>query len=231
MTTITRKKNNPRQLSAKDWTVPILLILLSLVPVMGGAFRMTQLSTGAEITVGNARFFADPIPVVLHIISITLYSILGAFQFSKGFRLWKPRLHRRMGWLLLPSGFVVALSGLWMSQFYDLPPLDGQFLYIQRLVFGWGMVGCLVLGALAIRQRKYKQHGAWMIRAYAIALGAGTQVVTYIPWFIVFGEANEFERAMLMGLSWVINIIVAEWIIQKRPNPTPRNQAQLAMSS
>ncbi|GAB5491881.1 MAG: DUF2306 domain-containing protein [Phototrophicaceae bacterium] len=230
MTAITRKKNNPRQLSRKDWTVPILLILLGLVPVMGGIFRMTQLSIGA-VTPDNARFFADPIPVVLHIISNILYSIFGAFQFSKGFRLWKPRWHRMIGRVLLPSGIIVALSGLWMSQFYDLPPLDGQFLYIQRLVFGWGMVACLILGALAIRQRKYKQHGAWMIRAYAIALGAGTQVLTYIPWFIVFGEANEFERAMLMGLSWLINIIVAEWIIQTRLQPKKPNQTSLAISA
>jgi hypothetical protein len=44
------------------------------------AFRLTQLSGGAEITPANSRFFASPLPVVLHIVGASLYAILGAFQ-------------------------------------------------------------------------------------------------------------------------------------------------------
>ncbi|HEX6941819.1 MAG TPA: hypothetical protein VF128_02760 [Gemmatimonadaceae bacterium] len=32
--------------------------------------------------------------------------------------------------------------------------------------------------------RKYAEHGDWMIRAYAIGMGAGTQVLAHLPWFI-----------------------------------------------
>ena len=40
------------------------------------------------------------------------------------------------------------------------------------------MILCLVLGLRAILRRDVPTHRAWMIRAYALGLGAGTQVVT-----------------------------------------------------
>ena len=70
---------------AASWLVAALL-LLSAIPLAAGAFRLTQLAGGAEITPANARFFASPLPVVLHIVSASVYAILGAFQFAPGFR-------------------------------------------------------------------------------------------------------------------------------------------------
>jgi uncharacterized membrane protein len=212
-----------RRLFSNDWLIPLGLIALSLIPALAGASRLVELGGGAEITSENARFFTSPVPVVLHIISVTLYSILGALQFSRGLRRRKIGWHRAIGRLLVPCGLVAALTGLWMSQFYDLPPVDGQILYVLRLIFGWGMVGCIVLGIVAIRRRDYAQHGAWMIRGYAIGLGAGTQVLTNLPWFIAFGTPGEFPRAVLMGAGWVINLAVAEWVIRKRPTRKTQN--------
>ena len=56
-----------------------------------------------------------------------------------------------------------------------------------------------------------------MIRGYAIGLGAGTQVLTHVPWFLLVGQPGEVARAVLMGAGWVINLVVAEWIIRKQP--------------
>lgn len=204
-----------------DWLVPAGLILLSAIPVLAGGARIAELSSGAEITPDNARFFASPLPVVLHIVSVTLYSILGAFQFARRFRQRNHRWHRAAGWLLVPSGLIAALSGLWMTQFYPLPESDGEILYGLRLFFGSAMLLSILLAVVEIRRRNFRQHGAWMMRAYAIGLGAGTQALTHLPWFLFFGTPDEFTRAMLMGAGWVINLVVAEWIIHKR---TPRQK-------
>lgn len=211
-----------------EWLVPAALILLSLIPAIAGAARINELTRGAEITPDNARFFASPLPVVLHILSVTLYSLLGAFQFAPGFRLRRPKWHRTAGWLLVPSGLVAALSGLWMTQFYPWPEGDGELLYVFRLLFGSAMVLSLGLGAAAIRRRNYARHGAWMMRGYAIGMGAGTQVLTHLPWFLFFGTPDEFTRAMLMGAGWVINLVVAEWIIRKRLTH-PRHAVAMVM--
>src|SRR5437588_7224964 len=77
------------------------------------------------------------------------------------------------------------------------------------------MAASMVLGVDAVRRRDVKAHGAWMIRAYAIGMGAGTQVLTHLPWFILVGKPGETARGVLMGAGWVINVIVAEWIIRR----------------
>ena len=73
-----QKPKAPRKPRSAKWVVAAL-ILLSAIPLAAGAFRLSQLAGGAEITPANARFFASPAPVVLHIVSVTLYALLGAF--------------------------------------------------------------------------------------------------------------------------------------------------------
>ncbi|MDJ0753279.1 MAG: DUF2306 domain-containing protein [Ardenticatenaceae bacterium] len=204
--------------------IPTGLILLSLVPSVGGTFRLFQLATGTGITPETARFFAQPFPVVAHIISVILYSLLGALQFAPRFRRRHLKLHRRIGRILIPAGFVTAISGLWMSHFYPWPAYDGIALYIMRLLVGGGMIIALVLATDTIRRRKFRQHGAWMIRAYALAMGAGTQVFSHIPIFVLQQEFTLTNRALAMGAGWLINILVAEWVIATRLRPTRRNQ-------
>ena len=197
-----------------DWLVPALLILLSLVPAVAGTARLAQLVGGAE-TAENARFFAQPIPVVLHVLVVIPYSILGALQFSPGFRRRRRAWHRGAGRLLGAFGLVAALTGLSMAHFYPWPEGDGTGVYLFRLVFGTAMAVSIVLGIDAVRRRNFVSHGAWMMRGYAIGLGAGTQVLTHLPWFILVGKPGELARGILMGAGWVINVAVAEWIIGK----------------
>lgn len=208
-----------------DWLVPAALIALSLIPVAAGVFRLVQLGGGAEITPDNARFFAAPLPVVLHIISVSVYCILGAFQFAPGFRRRKPNWHRAAGRFLVPCGLIAALSGLWMTQFYPPVDNDGDLLYGIRLLFGSAMVLSIVFGLAAIRRRDFARHSAWMMRGYAIGLGAGTQAFTHLPYFLFEGMQGALGRALAMGAGWVINLVVAEWIIRRRPTYPVRNAA------
>jgi uncharacterized membrane protein len=203
-----------------DWLIPVALIVLSMVPALAGTARVVQLGGAADITPENARFFASPLPVLVHIPSAIIYSILGAFQFSPGFRRRHRQWHRTAGRILLPAGFLVALSGLWMAHFYPWPAGDGQLVYVERLVFGSAMVLSLVLGIDAIRRRDFNTHGVWMTRAYAIGLGAGTQVLTHLPWFMfVDVKPGELARGVMMGAGWMINVLFAEWLIRNRMGP------------
>ena len=198
------------------------LILLSAIPLAGGAFRLNQLASGAEITPENARFFASPLPVVLHIVGAGIYALLGAFQFVS--RLWQRGVgwHRWVGRLLLvPCGLIVGLSGVWMTLFYpgtnSTDGIGAVLLYALRLLFGSGMVFSILYGFIAIRRGDMIRHRAWMTRAYAIGLGAGTQVLTGMVGEFTIGTPNELENALLMGTAWVINLAVAEWAIRKKP--------------
>ncbi len=211
-----------------SWWVPAGLIALSIVPVVAGAARMAGLAGGGQIAPANARFFASPGPVALHIVSATVFSLLGALQFApRGPKMsaW----HRRAGWLALPAGVIVALSGLWMTVFYPRAEGDGAILDVLRFVFGSGMLVSMVLGFVSILKRDFAQHGAWMTRGYAIGMGAGTQVLTHLPWVLVLGMPGVSTRTFLMGAAWVINLVVAEWWI-RRSARVDRDRPRLAQA-
>ena len=208
------------------WLIPAGLLVLSLVPAIAGAARLTQLVGGTAVTPENARFFAAPVPVMLHIPAAIVFSILGAFQFSPLVRRRHPRWHRAAGRVLIPAALLVALTGLWMAASYPWPAGDGQGVFALRLVFGGAMLLSVIFGVDAIRRRRFAEHGEWMTRAYAIGMGAGTQVLTHLPWFILVDlTPGETPRAVMMGLAWVINLAVAEWVIRR---PTVRARPAMA---
>jgi uncharacterized membrane protein len=206
---------NPQSASWRDWRVAALLVALSLVPALAGGARLGEMARGANVTPANARFFAAPIPVVLHILAVIPFSIAGAFQFVPRVRRYHRTWHRRAGYVLVVCGLVAALTGLWMTEFYPWPAGDGVAVYVMRLVAGTAMLASILAGLGAIRRRDFEVHGAWMRRAYAIGMGAGTQVLTHLPWFIFVGRPGETPRAFLMGAGWMINVIVAELVIRR----------------
>lgn len=220
MTEASTLRPAPRKTNtATQWLPPVGLILLSLIPVIAGGLRLAELLSNPQITANNARFVGAPIPVTLHIVTVTAFSLLGALQFVPSLRRGRTSWHRRVGQILIPAGLVVALSGLWMTLFYDRPPGDGQSLVVIRVIVGALMLGSIVLAIQAIRRRDFPTHGAWMTRAYALALGAGTQVLTILPWVALVGPIganDELPRSVLMTAAWVINLAVAEYVIRRR---------------
>src|SRR5919199_1006438 len=73
-----QKATAPARHVAAGWLMPAGLLVLSAIPLTVGAFRLVELAGGAEITTANARFFASPLPVVLHIVAAAAYIVLGA---------------------------------------------------------------------------------------------------------------------------------------------------------
>ncbi|MGL4608499.1 MAG: DUF2306 domain-containing protein [Trueperaceae bacterium] len=211
----------PDRMDGSGFIVP--LILLSLVPTIAGTVRLVGLSSGETITPENARFHAMPLPVVIHILGSLPFCILGTFQFAPGFRKHYPTLHRTMGKWLMVAGLASGLSGLYMTLFYPISQqLQGPVLLIVRLLVGAGMALSIVMAWYRVRQRNIKEHRAWMLRAYALGQGAGTQVIVFLPWTLLLGEANGLTRDFLMTLAWVINFAFAEWLINK---PTSKTQS------
>ena len=220
-----RQTKSSRRARSATWVVPAALIFFGAMPVAAGVFRLVELAGGATITPANARFFASPLPVVLHIVGAGVYALLGAFQFAAGFRRRRPGWHRVAGRLLVPCGLLVGLSALWMTLFYPRPDGVGALLTALRLLFGSAMVVSIVLGVAAIRRRDVTGHRAWMLRGYAIALGAATQMLTLMVGEVIIGPPGELGRALLMGAGWAINLAVAEWAIRRRPAHPARTHA------
>ena len=192
--------------------VPASLLALGIVPVVAGLVRLAGLITG-RASADDARFFEHPLPVTLHILAVIPYSLLGALQFAPALR--RRGWHRAVGIPLVPLGLMAALTGLWMAQFYAWPKGDGEAVYLMRLIVGVAMTFAIVRGVASLWHHAYAAHGAWMLRGYALGMGAGTQVLTHLPWFVfVGGRPGEGSRAVMMGLAWIINAAVAEYVIR-----------------
>ena len=58
------------------------------------------------------------------------------------------------------------------------------------------------------------RHQAWMTRAYALALGAGTQVFTLGIGKALFGT-SALAYDLGLGAGWAINLAVAEYVIRR----------------
>ena len=116
-------------------------------------------------------------------------------------------------------------SALWLTLFYEAQPGTGELLYVLRLIFGVALVVCLVLGFTAVAARDFAAHRAWMIRAYAIGLAAGTQVFTEGFGGAIFGT-GVLAGDLAKGAGWVINLAVAEWAIRRPARRRRRTSAR-----
>jgi uncharacterized membrane protein len=200
----------------QGWRLPVALLVLGAIPLVAGTARLAGLVARVPVTPENARFFDSPIPVFLHVVGAIAFSVLGAFQLAPDLRRRHPGWHRAAGRMASIGGVAAGLSGLWMALFYPPQAQDGRVLLILRLFFGTGLVLCLAFGWHAAHRRRLARHGTWMVRAYAIGMGAGTQAVLHLPWAFMAATPGRASRAFLMGAGWVINLLAAEWLLTRR---------------
>jgi uncharacterized membrane protein len=211
----------PRSRDRSSWTVPAALIALVIIPLTAGALRVLEVVGGPHLLPENPRITASPAPLVVHVIAAGVFALLGALQFSARLRRRHRGWHRRAGRVLVPAGLLLAGSGLWLTLFFPGAP-GGTPLWMVRVVVGSVTAVSLVLGYIAIRRRDITAHRAWMIRAYALSVAAGTQTVTEGIGEALLG-VNDLSKFVGVTAGWVVNAAGAEWII-RRPatSRTPR---------
>jgi hypothetical protein len=122
---------------------------------------------------------------------------------------------------VVASAIFAALTGLWMTVMYPIPPeLQGGLLYAVRVLVSVAMLLSISFAVVSVMDGDIATHRAWMIRAYALGQGAGMQVVVLLPWMLLIGKPSMLQRDVLMSLAWLINLLVAEMAIQRW---SPRN--------
>ncbi|MEZ5187284.1 MAG: DUF2306 domain-containing protein [Microbacterium sp.] len=198
-----------RQRSTNAWLAVTGLLLLSALPIIGGVVRLSEVPA-----VAGSRPLASSVAAVAHIVAMTVYCLLGAFQFSPALR-GRRRWHRTAGRVLIPVGFVAALGAAWLAVFFSGPP-DQLPLAMVRLVFASAMLVFVALGTAAVIRRAFVMHGDWMARAYAIGVGNGTQSLVVILWTVPLGEVDAWGETWLVATGTLITVFVAELLIRRR---------------
>lgn len=211
-----------RHPARRGWRLAAGLVLLGTIPLTAGVLRLSQLAGGSTVIPADPRFDVFPLALVVHILASAGFAFAGVLQFMPRFRRRHPTWHRRTGRLLVVAGLLVVTSALWLTLFYEAQPGTGPVLHLFRLVVAPAMGACLVLGFTAIRRGDITAHRAWMIRAYALGLGAGTQVFTEGIGEAVFGT-GVLTGDLAKGAAWILNLAVAEWAICRPAVPQRRH--------
>lgn len=196
------------------WPTAAGLLALLAVPLTFGGLRLAQLAGGPAV-LPDERFPELPFALVIHIVAAAVYGLGGLAQFLPRFRRRHARWHRRAGRVIAAAGLLVGLSAAWMTLVYPAQPGTGAALFVLRLVASTALVLFIGLGVTAARRRDLATHRAWMIRAYAIGVAAGTQVFTEGIGGALLGDgvvAGDLSK----GAAWLLNLAVAEAVIRAR---------------
>ena len=202
----------------RSWPLITTLLVLSAIPVISGTLRLIEVAGGPAVMPTNHRYGTFPTALILHIVAAIVFALVGIMQFLPSVRRRHPAWHRRAGRMLVPAGLLVTGTGLAMTLFFEAQPNSGTLLYLFRIVFGTAMAASLVLGMTSIRRRDFAAHRAWMTRAYAIGLAAGTQAFTEGISEAIFGTGI-VTSDLSKGAGWIINLTIAELALRRPSRP------------
>jgi uncharacterized membrane protein len=216
MTTPSLAPNRPA--SRRSPTRPPLawwLVALLALPVVG--YAMAYAVVGAPMYPPSLAesFLARPWGIYPHVLFGSVALGLGAVQFNRWILLRHRALHRALGTIYVASSVLVGVAGLYMS-FYSF---GGRVTHL-----GFGALAVLLLATTAraytaARARSIAIHRQWMLRSYALVFAAVMLRIELPLLVMAFGEFTPAYQ-VVSWLSWVPNILWAEWYIRHTKNVT-----------
>lgn len=200
----------PRIFARPNWFACLLLIA-TIIPIVTAGIRVYQVPTG-QMPDDAVKFAVVPVSMFVHSLGGMLFGLLGPLQFAGVLKRRFGRLHRITGRIFVVSGLMLGLSSLRLLA--EFPDASTWVLISARLAAGLGLSLALIWAIFAIRRGNVEQHRAWMIRAYAVGMGAATISFIMLPIYLITGKPVEgYAADLLFVASWVINIAIAEWVI------------------
>jgi hypothetical protein len=190
-------------------TAWVVMALLGLIVV---AFAVqTILVPAARSEVAVAMFARFPLRAVLHMVSGMVMLVAGALNLDPGLRLRHRVLHRWLG-----RAYVAAVVIGGTAALLAAPHSYGGM--VTHLGFGALAVlsiATTLLGLAAILKGDVRAHQGWMIRSYALTLGA-VMLRIYIPVSLISGARFEEAYQVISWACWVPNLVVAEfWFVPR----------------
>ncbi len=202
--------------------VPAALLFFSFITIVFALVQAVQIPLGA-LPEDSARLAATPISHFIHAVGGAVFGLLGPLQFGRVLAQKYGKLHRVCGRVFVITGFMLALSSL--SLLWHFPDIGAPLASIGRLVFGLALGVALVIAMTAIRNRDFTRHRDWMIRAYAIGIGATAVSMVFIPIYAITGEPPMGLASDIAFIgSWTVCVIFAEWLVRRLPRAVNKSE-------
>lgn len=188
------------------------LLVLSAIPILVTMVRLVQIPLGA-LPPESQRFAVVPVAHFAHALAGALFGLIGPVQFSNALRHRFGPMHRVLGRVFVAAGLLLVVSALRLV--WEFPTVVIWPLTLTRLIVALGMGFALIWAVRAARRGARREHRAWMIRAYALGMGAATQAVVMLPIAVAGGPVTGPIPDWIFIGTWVFNLCLAEWVIRR----------------
>jgi uncharacterized membrane protein len=193
--------------------VTVALYLGTLLTIILALVEVVQIPLGA-LPEDSQRLTAAPVWHFMHVLGGATFGILGPIQFGRALIPRYGRLHRILGRVFVAAGAMISLSSLGLL--WRFPDAYSVAISGGRLVFGLGLGLALVIAMQAIYQRDFTRHRNWMIRAYAIGIGATAVTMVFFPIYLVTGAPPKGLAADIAFLgAWTACVVFAEGLVRR----------------
>jgi uncharacterized membrane protein len=189
-----------------------LVILLIVVLISFAIKRAVDTYTGiSHENIFELRYLEHPLITALHMLSGIMFITLAPLQFTKKLRLKNLDLHRKLGRVLIVCALISGIYGLIAT--VALPAFGGLASEASAWFFGPIFIFSILRAFWCAKNKKITQHREWIIRAFALGLGVGTQRVILIVLMISSGNSFEASFGPALWLGFGLNLVIAEiWI-------------------
>lgn len=199
--------------TSRVFLIPAVLYLLSGLTIAFATVQLFQILLGT-LPADSARFSTAPISHFAHALAGVLFGVIGPLQFGRVLANKFGSLHRILGRVFILAGGFLVLSSL--SLLWQFPTGDSVPNSVARLVFGLALGFTLYQAVRAIRTRDVTGHRDWMIRSYALGIGATLVAIVFLPIYLFTGvpPTGIVSDIAFVG-SWCFCVLVAELIVRK----------------
>ncbi|GAA4713375.1 putative membrane protein (DUF2306) [Promicromonospora umidemergens] len=215
----------------RPWIAPLAVItavfLVTTLPRYVGLDPSQALLPVGEVGDRGPAYYPA---LVTHIFTGSVLLAAAVLQLWPWLRANHPRIHRWSGRVYVVAAVLTGIGALVTAQF----PSEGPSQRIANSLLAVLLVTFTLLGFRAVRQRRFTDHRAWMVRSTALAFSIVANrfwgvllVVTFAPSFD--GDMASSPEALSAAaasawVSWVVNLLFAEWWLQRKPKKRTRAQ-------
>jgi uncharacterized membrane protein len=172
-----------------------------------------------------ANRYASPF-LILHAAAGVTALLVGPFQFLRPIRSRWAGLHRATGRIYILACAVGAPAGFMLALGTTAGPVAGVGFAIPALlwaVFTW-------LGWRAVIERRFQDHGEWMLRSYALTATAIT-LRLMLPASALLGLEFLPAYRAIAWLGWITNLGLVEYVIRRGRRSAPSHGGQVSAAA
>jgi uncharacterized membrane protein len=198
---------------ASPVVVPAALYFGTLLTIVLALVQVVQIPLGA-LPEDSQRLGAAPVWHFMHVLGGATFGILGPIQFGRALMPRYGLLHRLLGRVFVAAGAMISLSSLGLL--WRFPDAYSVAISSGRLLFGIALGVALAIAMQAIHKREFTRHRNWMIRAYAIGMGATAVTMVFFPIYLITGEPPKGLASDIAFLgSWIACVVFAEVLVRR----------------